>query len=110
VANPSDEELQDLIKKAQVNVLPSFNNTGVKLKLLNALFNGRFCLVNTAATDGAAIEGLCETAVTATEFKHAALSLYEKPFDENTSCQRQKVLGAIYNNEKNARQIIDWIY
>jgi glycosyltransferase involved in cell wall biosynthesis len=38
VANPSDKELQDLISKAQINILPSLNNTGVKLKLLNAGF------------------------------------------------------------------------
>ena len=41
VANPGDKELQDMIAKAQINILPSLNNTGVKLKLLNALFNGR---------------------------------------------------------------------
>ena len=59
VSNPSDKEMQDLIKKAQVNILPSFNNTGVKLKVLNALFNGKYCLVNRAAADGAGIHGLC---------------------------------------------------
>ena len=45
VENPSDENMQLLITNAQINILPSFNNTGVKLKLLNALYNGRHCLV-----------------------------------------------------------------
>ena len=43
VANPSAKEMDDLIRKAQVHLLPSFNKTGIKIKLLNALFNGRFC-------------------------------------------------------------------
>ena len=46
VANPSEMEMQDMIAKAQINILPSFNNTGIQIKLLNALFNGRHCLVN----------------------------------------------------------------
>src|SRR4029077_7504087 len=45
VPDPTDSELQDIISKAQMHVIPSFNCTGVKLKLLNALFNGRHCVV-----------------------------------------------------------------
>src|SRR3989442_10397132 len=33
VANPGDSEMRDLIAKAQIHILPSFNETGVKLKL-----------------------------------------------------------------------------
>ena len=110
VANPSDNEMQDLIKKAQVHVLPSFNSTGVKLKLLNALYNGRHCLVNLAAAEGVAIDGLCEIALTASEFKEVVAALYEKPYTVNESEHRQQVLTASYDNEKNARQLIQWIY
>ena len=49
IPNPSQEEMQDLIGKAQIHLLPSFHSTGVKLKLLNALFNGRHCVVNEEA-------------------------------------------------------------
>ncbi len=110
VANPSDKELQDLIKKAQVHVLPSFNDTGVKLKLLNALYNGRHCLVNLPAAEGVSLDGLCEIASTANDFKEAATALYEKPFTEEDAMHRQAVLGASYNNEANARKLIQWIY
>lgn len=110
VSNPSDTELQDMIRKAQVNVLPSFNNTGVKLKLLNALYNGKFCLVNTAAVAGAGIDGLCEIADSPEAFKAAAQLLYQQPYPAETADTRQRLLHAHYDNEKNARQIIDWIY
>ncbi len=110
VANPSEKEMQDLIKKAQVNVLPSFNNTGVKLKILNALYNGKYCLVNNAAAEGAGFENLCSIANTAEEFKQAVNLLYQQPYSEDNVEKRQRVLDVLYNNEKNARQLISWIY
>ena len=108
--NPSDVEMQDLIKKAQVNILPSFNKTGVKLKLLNALYNGRHCLVNEAGKEGAAIEGLCSIAETAKDFKMMITKLFDQHFTEETLLERQQLLQAMYDNEKNARQLIAWIY
>lgn len=110
VSNPTDKEMQDLIKKAQINILPSFNNTGVKLKLLNALYNGRFCLVNEAAVEGAAIDDLCCIANTAADFKKWATALYEQSFNEEEAEKRQQILSASYNNDKNARQLIAWIF
>ena len=110
VANPSEKEMQDLIKKAQVNVLPSFNNTGVKLKMLNALYNGKYCLVNNAAAAGAGITGLCEIANTETEFKEAIVRLYQQPYNEVHALERQRVLDENYNNEINAQKLINWIY
>ena len=110
VMNPSDTEMQDLIKKAQVNILPSFNKTGVKLKLLNALYNGRHCLLNKAGKEGAFIEGLCQVAETAEDFRSKIVGLFEKEFTEQEMKERQNRLRAIYDNEKNARQLIAWIY
>ena len=108
--NPSDAELQDLIQKAQVNILPSFNKTGVKLKLLNALYNGRHCLVNHAGEEGAAVDGLCNIAETESEFKVMIEKLFNQDITEETLQQRQKALQLMYDNEKNARQLIAWIY
>lgn len=108
--NPSDAELQDLIQKAQVNILPSFNKTGVKLKLLNALYNGRHCLVNNAGEEGAAVEGLCHVAETEPEFKAMIEKLFNESFSREIIEQRQAALQGMYNNEKNARQLIAWIY
>ena len=108
--NPSEPEMQDLIKKAQVNILPSFNKTGVKLKLLNALYNGRHCLVNEAGKEGAAIGDLCHIAETSADFKTMIEKLFEQDFIEEALNKRQHLLQAIYDNEKNARRLIAWIY
>ena len=107
VANPSDKELHDMIAKAQINILPSFNNTGVKLKLLNALYNGRHCLVNHAGVDGSGLDALCTIAEDADEFKTAIKYLYSLPYSQQENEKREQLLQRLYNNQKNADKIIE---
>jgi hypothetical protein len=107
VSNPSDKELHDMIAKAQINILPSFNNTGVKLKLLNALYNGRHCLVNKAGVTGSGLDKLCNIAETAAEFKVNIKNLYIKPYALEENEKRQQVLHQLYNNQKNADRLIE---
>ncbi|MEO6732437.1 MAG: glycosyltransferase family 4 protein [Ferruginibacter sp.] len=110
VANPGEKELQDMISKAQINILPSLNNTGVKLKLLNALFNGRHCLVNKAGVQGSGLENICQIAEDADDFKTAISYLYDIPFTLEENNQRQQVLHQLYCNEKNLKKIVDFFW
>ena len=107
VANPGNQELQDLIAKAQINILPSFNNTGVKLKLLNALYNGRHCLVNKAGVAGSGLESICQLAEDADDFKTAISYLYNIPYTEADNLQRKNILHPLYDNQANAQKILD---
>ncbi len=110
VINPTEVEMQDLIKKAQVNIIPSFNNTGIKLKLLNALYNGRHCLVNQSAVTGSGMEEYCVTAKSAASFKIEIKKLFEENFTEEKIRLREDGLKEIYNADENARKLIAWIY
>lgn len=107
VANPDDEAMQDLIARAQVNILPSFNNTGVKLKLINAVFNGRHCLVNEAAASGSGLEPYCEIAANSEAFVQAVETLYQQPFTHQQIEERQGALERLYNNNNNALQLLN---
>ncbi len=109
VINPSHQEMQDLIAKAHVHLLPSLNNTGIKLKLLNALFNGRHCLVNKAATNGSGLEKFCHITEDAVSFQRKIEELYTQPFTEQELQQRQGLLQTQYNNEVNARQLMTFL-
>ena len=110
VPDPSDQELKDLIKKAQIHVIPSFNCTGIKLKLLNALFNGRHCLVNTEAVKGTGLQEVCHLAEGADEFKMAIESLYERPFTFlDLQYRREKLLNQ-YDNHQTATRLIAQIW
>jgi hypothetical protein len=109
VENPSEHEMNDLIKKAQINILPSFNRTGVKLKLLHAIFNGRHCLVNQAGITGSGIETLCELAETAEDFTLKIDQFFCQEFTESMLQNRTKILMDTYDNQKNAQTIISWL-
>jgi hypothetical protein len=110
VVNPSDYEMEDLIKKAQINILPSFNQTGIKLKLLNAMFNGRHCLANPAAVEGSALTEGFATATDADSFKEAIQHLFNEPFTETNKQHRNAALQNVYDAQQNARKLIEWLY
>lgn len=110
IANPDEKEMQDLIAKAHIHIIPSYNATGIKLKLINALFNGRHCLVNKATIEGCGLEEACNIAESADEFKAAITQLYEQLFDEDEILLRHRLLDDMFNNERNATQIINWIW
>ncbi len=107
VANPTEKEMQDMIAKAQLHVLPSFNNTGIKLKLLNALFNGRHCIVNAAGVEGSGLESVCCIATDAASFKKTIEEMYQHPFTEQEKEKRQGLLQTIFNNEANAKKLME---
>ena len=69
VSNPDDEKMFDLIKNAHINLLVTFQATGLKLKLLNTLYNGRFCLVNDKMLNGTRLDDLCVIGNNASELK-----------------------------------------
>lgn len=106
VANPNDKELQDMIARAQINILPSMNNTGVKLKLLNALFKGRHCLVNKAGVEGSGLDSICQIAEDADDFKTAISYMYDIPYDLEENRRRQNLFDKLYNNQKNVEKIV----
>lgn len=110
VANPDEAEMQDLIVKAQVNILPSFNQTGIKLKLLNALFNGRHCVVNLPAIEDTEFEEACHVATDGTSFQKIISQLFYKPFSTSEIQLRKNILNATFNNHKNAETLIKLIW
>ncbi len=106
ISNPSAEEINSLIENAQINILPSFNNTGVKLKIINALFKGRFCLVNSPAVENSGLKSLCNIAETPDEMRIQISELFNKSFSQKNIEDREKELNRLYNNDKNAKRLI----
>ena len=110
IANPDEAEMQDLIEKAQLNLIPSFNSTGIKVKLVNALFNGRHCLVNDSTVNGTGLESLCHIATNDGDFIRNIVDLYKSPFQQEDIAMRQNVLLKMFNNQRNAKQMVTWIW
>jgi len=110
VSDPSDNEMQDMVKKAQIHVLPSFSDTGVKFKLLNAVFRGRHVLTNETMVAGTGIESACHLANGAAAFKSVVTQLYRKPFEEEELVLRERLREMHHDDGTNARRLISWIW
>jgi hypothetical protein len=108
VADPSDEELEELIKNAQVNLLPSLNRTGVKLKLLHALFKGRHCVANSAGVGGSGLDAIVHICEDAAGLKALLSQLMLQPFTAEEKEQRHALLQ-LYDNAQNAAALSAWI-
>lgn len=109
IVNPSDSELHALISGAHINLLPSLNTTGVKLKVLNALFNGRHCICNKAGISGSGLSSVCRVEEK-NGWQTAVNELMQVPFTMDMIKEREKQLLTIYNNAVNAKKIIASLY
>jgi len=110
VANPSEKEMQDLIAKAHINVIPSYTITGIKIKLINALFNGRHCVVNEATVTGSGLASACHIGTTANTFREIIAQLYHQPFGLEEIELRKRLLNGMFNNEANAKKQAMFIF
>jgi hypothetical protein len=110
IENPDDQTLEQLISDAHINVAVTAQATGLKLKLLNTLYNGRFCLVNDKMLSGSKLDKLTIIANEAAGMKHAIKNLFSKTFTSADIEERKHLLGIIYNNGDNVQKLIELIF
>ncbi|MCK9203053.1 MAG: glycosyltransferase family 1 protein [Bacteroidales bacterium] len=109
VKNPNDDGMARLISDAQVNILVTFQPTGLKLKLLNALYNGRFCLVNPAMVTGTSLAALCILAKTPLDFKEKIPAIFNQEFSREDIQNRQHIIETIHSNQKNCEFLLEML-
>jgi predicted nucleic acid-binding protein len=110
IPNPSDEKMFDLIRNAHVNILVTFQATGLKLKLLNTLYKGRFCLVNDKMLNGTNLQSLCAIANTPDELKSKLKILFKQDFKEEQIQIRQEKLNHRFSNNQNADKLVELVF
>lgn len=106
VDTPDDEQMKSLIREAQLHVLPTFQPTGIKLKLLNVLFNGRHCIVNQDMVKNSGLESLCHIASDADDMIRLVQKYISIPFAEEEMQKRKNLLEHHFNNQKNAAIVL----
>ncbi len=97
------ERIEDLIRNAHINVLPTFQATGIKLKLLSALYLGRHCVVNTPMVEGTGLEELCHVAQDCGDFSKLIRDLMQEPSQQDT--MRAEVLERNFSNRSTLRSL-----
>lgn len=105
-ANPSKDEMQQLIENAHIHLMITFQSTGLKLKLLNTLYSGRFVIVNNEMLAGTGLDALCYIAATPEEILEKLDQLQTQDFTENEINERRSILNTYYSDLKNSEKLI----
>lgn len=110
VANPGADQMERLIRTAEVHLIYSDNLAGFKLKLLYALFRGRQVLASRALVEDSPVAGAVETAETPQEWRERLRLMMQTPWDEIKALQtRRRLLNDYFDNRQNARQILEYV-
>jgi len=109
VENPDEAEMTNLLAKAHINLLVSSQSSGVKLKLINALFRGRFCIVNDHMVSGTGLAKLCYVRNSAAAIRQTIEALINVPFEQGKITERRTVLELEFSNAENAKKLMSLI-
>ncbi len=108
-SNISQNEMNELQINAQIHCLITFQDTGIKHKLLNALYIGRFVLTNNLMVNGTGLENLVILANTPLELISKIHLLMMNSFDEVNIQKRKTILYCEFNNQVNAKKLMELI-
>lgn len=109
IANPSADQLNQLVQESSVCVLPTFQGTGIKLKLIDTLMQGKHCLVNPIMLTGTSLHAFCEIAETPEDFLSAIRKLIGRPFTLDDFEQRKSHFKSYFNNHQSVERIKELI-
>jgi hypothetical protein len=109
IDTPSHEEMQDLIRDAHVNLLMTFQQTGIKLKLLHALQSGKHIIINSKMDDSGIFAEMCAVEDYTEEIVSKIEELMIVDFTQEMKDLRDEKFNAIYSNKKNAVKIVSLI-
>ncbi len=107
IANPGEVEMNELITNAQVHVLHTEQPTGLKLKLLNVLYKGRFSVVKDYMIFGTRLKGndSLYVAKEGVEFVQKINECMGKEISGEMLKQREEQV-IVFDNRLNAEKLI----
>ena len=109
IDSPSHEVMNKLIKDALINLLMTFQQTGVKLKVLHAFQSGKHIIINSKMDDDGIFGAMCEVIDDSEKIARRIDELMDIPFTIDMKTARDLKFNAIYSNEKNAKKILELI-
>lgn len=103
----SPTEIDDLIQMANVNLLPTFQPTGIKLKLINCLYKGKHLLANEEMVKGTGLADALNVANSGIEMARKLNQLMQTPFEKADVEKRVQIIGSQFDTKKNIETLID---
>ncbi len=111
VTDLSTADIYKLVKGAQINLLPTFQATGIKLKLLSVLYTGRHCIVNGPMVKNTGLESMCIIKNEPEAMKKAVQDYFTKPFTTKDIAKRKHLLNdSKYSNDYNINQLVGLLF
>ena len=110
VANPSQDQMDDLIRDSQMVLLKTAVPSGIKLKLIDSLAKGRHVIADDNSVMSSGLENLVHRANTDEEFIRQIHYWMHKPLEPEIISQRSITFSTNLNNEKNAQWLIEQIF
>lgn len=98
IINPPNKKMEELVLNAGICILPTFQSTGMKLKLLYSLFAGRHVIATPKMVKNTGLEPLCHIAETPEEILWCINRLKGLNFTEKMRAQREKMLHRFSNH------------
>lgn len=111
VIAPEEPEMKQLIRNAQVHALYTAQPTGLKLKLLNVLFNGRFVICNQNMLAGTGLKK--NHSLRVAEHLEGFISTIEEAFNSGFTddlTAERKLLITAFDNEGNGKKLSDLVF
>lgn len=109
LANPSEILLNEKIQTSAVCVLPTFQATGIKLKLLDSFMQGKHVIVNATMLSGTGLTDFCKVAETPEQFIHEIEQNIQSVFSLEEFESRKKYMLNYFNNQRSVQRIIELI-
>jgi len=108
--NPTDNEMESIIQNAQIILLDTYQDSGIKLKLINSLYMGRHVICSEKMVNNTGYERLCYVANNKTDWIELINNLISKPFSQEDINLRTSTLNGISTNQINATKIANEIF
>jgi tRNA isopentenyl-2-thiomethyl-A-37 hydroxylase MiaE len=104
--NLTTDAIHSLIREAHINVLHTNQNTGIKLKLLNALYRGKFAVVSPLMVIDSGLEKLCTIGENWTEIVTKIEEYRLLDYSEAYFINRKEYLMKHFGNDHSASALL----
>lgn len=106
-ANVSGERMERLIEQASAHILVTNQPTGLKLKLLNALYSGRYIIANEEMVYGTGLEESVYRVKSDEDILRQASAIASREFTLEEQERRAKLLSPRYDDFYNAQLLLE---
>ena len=109
IANPTSTEMSKLIAEAAANVLITFQSTGIKLKLINALYKGGHCIVNDKMIESTGLKEFCILTHSDKDLIDTIKNALSQKITDEQLAHRKAVLRQSYDNDENIKILAKYL-